>query len=583
LIYLNKIFSVPNKTLQKVFKFLIPIKPKFMLKKYGALVLIILFCISCKKKEASKPITNIIIVPDVANDQHISVLTQHNNNTRAGLNNQETKLTTSNVNAQKFGKLFTLNVDDQVYAQPLIAGNLAIGSGIHNMAYIATVSNTLYAYDGDNGKLYWQKNYTASGMRPPKNSDMTGACGGFYQDFSGNIGIVGTPVIDSATQTIYFVARSTGNGASFVQYLHAVSLLDGSERSGSPVKITATYAGNGDGSINNVLTFDAQRQNQRQGLTLLNGIVYVTFSSHCDWGPYHGWILGYNANSLQQQIVYNDTPNGFDGGIWESGTGMAADAQGNLYVVIGNGTVGENNDPTVLTNRGESAMKLTPSGSTLKINSYFTPFNFQFLEDNDLDYGGMGSFLIPNSNYYFTGCKDGNLYLLNKDNMGGFLASSNQVQQTILLNSSANMHCQPAYYKGATNEFVYIWSENDQLRALPFNRGSNLLEPTKQVIATISGPMGQNGAVLSVSSNGSAAGTGILWASYAASGDAEHTVSPGILRAFDASDITKELWNNNQNGADYAGYYAKFSSLTIANGHVYLPTFSNKVVVYGIK
>jgi hypothetical protein len=554
-----------------------------MLKKYGALVLIILFCISCKKKEASKPITNVIIVPDVANDQHASVLTQHNNNTRAGWNNQETKLTTSNVNAQKFGKLFTLNVDDQVYAQPLIAGNLTIGTGIHNIAYIATVSNTLYAYDGDSGKLYWQKNYTASGMRPPKNSDMTGACGGFYQDFSGNIGIVGTPVIDSAAQTIYFVARSTSNGTSFVQYLHAVNLLDGSERSGSPVKITATYAGNGDGSINNILTFDARRQNQRQGLTLLNGIVYVTFSSHCDWGPYHGWILGYNANSLQQQIVYNDTPNGYDGGIWESGTGMAADAQGNLYVVIGNGTVGENNDPTVLTNRGESAMKLTPSGSTLKINSYFTPFNFQYLEDNDLDYGGMGSFLIPNSNYYFTGCKDGNLYLLNKDNMGGFLNSSNQVQQTILLNSSANMHCQPAYYKGATNEFVYIWSENDQLRALPFNRGSNLLEPTKQVIATISGPMGQNGAVLSVSSNGSATGTGILWASYAASGDAEHAVSPGILRAFDASDITKELWNNNQNGADNAGYYAKFSSPTIANGHVYLPTFSNKVVVYGIK
>jgi hypothetical protein len=553
-----------------------------MLKKYGALVLVILFCIGCKKKEASKPITTIII-PDVANDQHISVLTQHNNNTRAGWNSQETKLTTSNVNAQKFGKLFTLNVDDQVYAQPLIAGNLAIGSGIYNMAYIATVSNTLYAYDGDSGKLYWQKNYTAPGMRPVKNSDMTGACGGFYQDFSGNMGIVGTPAIDSAAQTIYFVARSTNNGVTFVQYLHAVSLLDGSERTGSPVKITAAYAGNGDGSINNVLTFDAQRQNQRQGLTLLNGIVYVTFSSHCDWGPYHGWILGYSANSLQQQIVYNDTPNGYDGGIWESGTGMAADAQGNLYVVIGNGTVGENNDPTVLTNRGESAMKLTPSGSTLKINSYFTPFNFQFLEDNDLDYGSMGSFLIPNSNYYFTGCKDGNLYLLNKDNMGGFLTSSNLVQQTIPLNSSANMHCQPAYYKGATNEFVYIWSENDQLRALPFNRGSNLLEPTKQVIATISGPMGQNGAVLSVSSNGSAAGTGILWASYAASGDAEHTVSPGILRAFDASDITKELWNNNQNGADYAGYYAKFSSPTIANGHVYLPTFSNKVVVYGIK
>ncbi|MDB5134426.1 MAG: hypothetical protein JWP37_1029 [Mucilaginibacter sp.] len=551
-----------------------------MIKKNIFLILIVLFCISCKKKETTKPQVQIA---DVSNDQHISVLTQHNNNTRAGWNSQETKLTTSNVNAQHFGKLFTLTVDDQVYAQPLMAGNLTIGSGNHNVAYIATVNNTIYAYDGDSGKLYWKKNYTVTGMRPPKNTDMTGACGGQYQDFSGNIGLVGTPVIDSAAQTIYFVARSTSNGTSFVQYLHAVNLVDGSERTGSPVKITATYAGNGDGSINNVLTFDAQRQNQRQGLTLLNGIVYVTFSSHCDWGPYHGWILGYNSQSLQQQIVYNDTPNGYDGGIWESGTGMAADAQGNLYVVIGNGTVGANNDPTVLTNRGESALKLTPNGSTLNVSTFFTPFNYQILEDNDLDYGSMGSFLIPNSNYYFTGCKDGNIYLLNKDNMGGFTVTSNQVQQIITLSSSSNMHCQPTYYKGAINEFAYIWPENDRLRAFPFNRSNNTFNINNELISMVSGPTGQNGAMLSVSSNGSTAGTGILWASYASSGDAEHTVSPGILRAFDANDITKELWSNDQTVADNAGYYAKFSAPTIVNGHVYLSTFSNQVVVYGLK
>ena len=551
-----------------------------MFKQSLVLLLIVFSCISCKKKEASKPN---VTIPDVPNDQHISVLTQHNNNTRAGLNDQEKKLTTSNVNSSTFGKLFSLSVDDQVYAQPLLVGNLPINSGNHNVAFIATVNNSLYAYDGDSGKLYWKKNYTASGMRPPRNTDMTGACGGQYQDFSGNMGIVGTPVIDSAAQTIYFVARSTSNGASFVQYLHAVNIIDGSERTGSPVKITATYNGTGDGSVNGVITFDAQKQNQRQGLTLLNGVVYVTFSSHCDWGPYHGWILGYNASSLQQQIVYNDTPNGMDGGLWESGTGMAADAQGNLYVVTGNGTVGDNNNQTVLTNRGESALKLTVSGSTLQVSSYFTPFNFQNLENNDLDYGGMGAFLIPNSNYYFTGCKDGNIYLLNKDNMGGFNASSNNIQQTIFLNGSANMHCQPAYYKGSTNEFVYIWSENDQLRALPFNRSSNLVDVGSQGIATITGPQGQSGAVLSVSSNGTTAGTGILWAAYAATGDAEHQVSPGILRAFDASNVTKELWNNNQSPNDNAGKYAKFSSPTIANGHVYLPTFSNQVVVYGIK
>ena len=547
-----------------------------MFNKRVFIVLIILFSISCKKKNNSGQTT---IIP---NDQHVSVVTQHNNNTRAGLNDHETILTTSNVNTKQFGKLFTLEVDDQVYAQPLIAGNLSISGDKHNVVYVASVNNTLYAFDGDDGTTYWQKNFTTAGMRPPKNTDMTGACGGSYQDFSGNIGIVSTPVIDSVSQTIYFVARST-DGINFVQYLHAVNIISGSEMPGSPVKITATYNGSGDGNINNVITFDAQRQNQRQALTLLNGIVYVAFSSHCDWGPYHGWILGYNSGTLQQQIVYNDTPDGYDGGIWESGMGMAAGNQGNLYVVIGNGTVGANNDPTVLTNRGESALKLTPSSSSLQVNSYFTPSNYQYLEDNDLDYGTMGAFLIPNSNFYFTGCKDGKIYLLNKDNMGGFSASGNQVQQTIQLNQDANMHCQPAYYKGASNEFIYIWSENDVLHAYPFNRNTNLLDPTKALVSTVSGPKGQSGAVLSVSSNGSKDGTGIIWASYASSGDAEHDVSPGILRAFDANNITKELWNNNQAINDAAGKYAKFSSPTIANGHVYLPTFSNQVVVYGLK
>ena len=517
------------------------------------------------------------------NPQSVSVLTQHNDIARSGWNDNETVLTTSNVDVQHFGRLFTLPVDDQVYAQPLVAGKITIRNTLHNVVYVATVNNTLFAYDGDNGKLYWQKNYTAPGMRPPKNTDMTGACGGNYSDFSGNIGIVGTPVIDAAKRTMYFVARST-TGSTFVQYLHAVDLVDGHEMTGSPVKITATYSGNGEGSNNNVLLFDPLRQNQRQGLTLVNGVVYVTFSSHCDWGPYHGWILGYDAATLQQQIVYNATPNGYAGGMWESGTGMAADAEGNLYVVTGNGTVGTSADPTSLTNRAESALKLAPNGSTVRVASYFTPDNDQFLNDNDLDYGGMGALLIPNSSYYLTGGKDGNLYLLNKDDMGGYRSSGNQVQQIISLSANANMHCQAAYYKGATKELVYVWSENDPLRAIPFDRASNLLDQTRQAVFSTGGPTGQNGAVLSVSSNGTTDGTGILWASYAFTGDAEHDVSPGILRAFDANDVTKELWNNRQNLArDGAGNYAKFSAPTIANGHVYLPTFSQQVVVYGLR
>ncbi|TMQ03963.1 MAG: hypothetical protein E6J90_52565 [Deltaproteobacteria bacterium] len=370
-----------------------------------------------------------------------------------------------------------------------------------------------------------------------------------------------------------------------MQDLHAVDIVSGREVGGSPVRITASSTGNGDGSVNNVIGFDPQKQNQRQGLTLANGIVYVTFSSHCDWGPYHGWILGYDAATLQRRIVYNDTPNGYAGGLWESGMGMAADAQGNLYVVTGNGTVGDSGDATKLTNRGESALKLIPSGSTLQVASYFTPADYQALNDTDIDYGTMGALLIPNSSYFLTGGKDGNLYLVNKDNMGGWTSSANQVQQVVPLGSSANMHCQAAYYKGSTKEFIYVWSENDVLRAIPFDRGSNLLDRTGEIAYTgVGGPTGQSGAVLSVSSNGSTDGTGILWASYAKSGDAESFVSPGILRAFDANDVTRELWNNQQNAArDGAGMYAKFAPPTIANGHVYLPTFSNKVVVYGLR
>ncbi len=275
--------------------------------------------------------------------------------------------------------------------------------------------------------------------------------------------------------------------------------------------------------------------------------------------------------------------------------GIAADSQGNLYVTTGNGTVGkpspysedangtaENTaspDPTDLSGRSESAIKLTPSGNTLQVTSYFTPFNYVNLNRNDIDYGVMGTFLIPNSTYYFTGGKDGNLYLLNKDNMGGYSASTNNVQQTIPI--YANLHCQPAYYNGGGTEFIYVWSENDQLRALPFNRASSMIG--NQTTSIIPGPQGQSGAVLSVSSNGTTSGTGIVWAAYAQSGDAESNVTRGIVRAFSANNISTELWNSNQTSGDAPGNYAKFSSPTIANGHLYLPTFSGQVVVYGLK
>ena len=516
------------------------------------------------------------------NAQAVSVPTQHNDNTRAGWNAGETVLTTANVAPATFGKVFAVAVDDQVYVQPLVVGHVTINGGVHNVVYVATTSNSIYAFDGDDGTLFWKQTYTAPGMRAPRNTDMTGACGGRYRDFSGSIGIVGTPVIDTATATMYFVARSTANGA-YVQHLHAVNIITGNEYAGSPVQIRPTYRGTGDGSVNGVITFDGQRQNQRQALTLLNGRVWISFSSHCDWGPYHGWVLGYSASSLQQQVAYMTTPNGDAGGVWESGMGMAADADGFLYTVAGNGAVGVPGDPSNVINRAESALKLAVNGSTLRVASYFTPIDWRRMNVEDLDYGTMGALLIPNARLFLTGDKTGNLYLLNTDAMGGYDASANRVRQTVRISTNSEMHAQPAYFRGSAKEFVYLWAENEPLRAMPFNRGTGTLDMGSVITSPVAGPTGRSGAMLSVSSNGTRDGTGILWASYPATGDANQDVRPGVLRAFDASDVTKELWSNQRNATrDAAGTYAKFSAPTIANGHVYLATFANQVVAYGL-
>jgi len=210
------------------------------------------------------------------------VLTQHNDLSRTGWYGQETILNTKNVKAGSFGKIFTRVVDDQIFAQPLVMLNVNVpNAGIKNIVFVATVNNTLYAFDADSANSinpYWQVNLSPGGSRPPKNTDMTGACGGGYRDFTGNIGIVGTPVIDSATKTLYVVARSVNTNNIFEQYLHALDITTGAEKPNSPKLITAQVAGNGDGNIGGIVYFDPQKQNQRCGLLLLNGNVYITYA-----------------------------------------------------------------------------------------------------------------------------------------------------------------------------------------------------------------------------------------------------------------------------------------------------------------
>ena len=481
-----------------------------------------------------------------------SVLTQHNDLHRTGWNNNETILNTGNVNTNSFGKIFSRTVDDQIYAQPLVVLNANIpGFGSKNIVIVATVNNTVYAFDADSANVlnpYWQHNLTPSGSRVIKNTDMTGACtyaGGTYQDFSGSMGIVGTPVIDSATNTIYLVARSVTvkHDSTFQQYLHAIDITTGAERPNSPVLITAKITGTGSGSVGGVIPFNSQRQNQRAGLLLLNGIVYITWSSHCDWAPYHGWVIGYDKTSLQQKIVYNDTPNGYNGGIWMSAAAPSADDSGNIYLATGNGSVGITNDPANLINRSESALKLVPSGDTLRISSFFTPNNYPNLEANDRDFGVAGMLLIPNTNRVLTGCKDGNLYLLDRDNMGGYDSTTNNVVQTITLGTNVwILRSSLAYYKGEQKEFVYSWSEKAPLYAFPYDRTADTLDVKNAITSCVPGPKDGNGSFFSLSSNGSVDSTAILWVNQAANGaNANQAVRTGVMRAFSAIRCNKGI------------------------------------------
>lgn len=515
----------------------------------------------------------------------VNVLTQHNDISRTGANLNETILNTSNVNVNQFGKLFTRKVDDQIYAQLLIVSNLTIpGKGMHNVVFCATVNNSVYAFDADNAAdtiPLWHVNLNGNGV-PPKNTDMTGACGGNYKDFSGNIGIVGTPVIDIHTNTIYLVARTKENGSDYIQRIHALDITTGQEKPNSPTIIKAGYPGTG--QFSDSVFFNPQKANQRAGLLLLNGVVYICWASHCDWGPYHGWIMGYDATTLQQVCVYNDTPNGTAGGIWMSGQAPAADTSGNIYVTTGNGTVGTVINPWDEINRGQSFLKLTPNGGGLTVSSWFTPHNFIDLEVRDWDLGSAGVLLIPGTNLITSGGKEGRLYLLDRDNMGGYDYTTDQtIQDFPITEVGNNLHGAPPYWDGPGGPFIYTWTENDSLRAFKFDNLNGKFILPAYGTSTMAAPQGMPGGMLSISANGSVNGSGIIWATHPLSGDANQDTRPGILRAFDAANIANELWNTEQNPTrDGFGNFAKFNCTTIANGKAYLATFSNQLVVYGL-
>jgi outer membrane protein assembly factor BamB len=500
----------------------------------------------------------------------VSVLTQHNDNGRTGQNLNETVLKTSNVNVNQFGKLFSVSVDGQIYAQVLYVPQLTTSSGIHNVIYVATENDSVYAFDADNGGLLWH----ISLGTPVPSSDI--CCN--YSNMVPSIGITATPVIDLGNSTIYVVAKTkdTTNNA-YHQKLHALDITSGAEKFSGPVEITASVAGTGSGSSNGTVTFDPLYQGNRTGLLLLNGIVYLSFGSVGDDNTWHGWVLGYDESTLQRVGVFNVTPNGSSGGVWQGGQGLAADTT-NIYFMTGNGTFDVNVGGS---DYGDSVVKLGTSGG-LAVLDFFTPDTQNTLDSSDLDLGSGGPMLLPGTHLIVGGGKDGILRLIDTSNMGHYNSTSNNDIQEFQATNGKIMGG-PIYWNSPDNgPVIYLWAPGDYLKVFKLAKGSLQTSPVSQSAMTI--PAGNsNASPMSLSSNGSQAGTGIIWATASYSGDADDQIVPGILRALDASDVSKELWDSKQNASrDDLGNYAKFCPPTISNGKVYLATFSNQLVVYGL-
>ncbi|MEO7718267.1 MAG: pyrrolo-quinoline quinone [Capsulimonas sp.] len=512
----------------------------------------------------------------------VSVLTHHNDNLRTGTNSGEKILSTKNVNVNTFGKIFTRSVDGQIYAQPLYVPKVSIPDhGKHNVVYVATMHDSVYAFDADDpaaSEPLWHVNL---GTPRPSGFDTRY---GPLRDIRGEIGILPTPVIDPKTKTIY-VAAYTQDGAPGPYHwkLHALDITTGSEKFSGPIEIGATIPGTGDGNVGGVLTFNPTLQNLRPALTLAAGVVYVASASFADTNPYHGWVIGYDASSLAQVSVFNTSPDGDEAGLWMAGEGMTVGSDGNLYCLTGNGASTIRSGGA---SYGEAFVKLSPKLLPL---DYFMPSNADALNAGDTDLGAAGVLAIPGKKLVISGGKEGILYLLNTNKMGKYNAGGDDVvQEWQAINTSQSgshhVHGTPIYYSGASGAHLYVWGENDYLRAFSFNGDTfNTTASSKSTMLAPQINSGMPGGFLSISANGGAAGTAIVWASTPYEADAQHDTVTGILRAFDANDLSKELWNSSQNAErDAIGNLAKYNPPTVANGKVYAATFSNALVVYGL-
>ena len=501
-----------------------------------------------------------------------NVLTHRYDPLRTGATLGETSLTTSNVNASEFGLLYTYPADGAIYAQPLYVNALNIpGKGTHNVLFFATMNDKLYAVDANsNSAPLWIRDFTNSsaGVTAIPITDLVGSNS---LNIVGNVGIEGTPVINLPTNTMYVVVRTKEN-QSYVQRLHAIDITTGLDKSGSPITIQASVKSSASDAVNGILNFDPKMHNQRVALALANGVVLIAWGSHEDLQPYHGWIMGYNAATLQQVAVYCSTPNGRQGGIWQAGRAPAIDPAGNVYFETGNG------DWDGVNELSDSVTKFSVNTSGMSLLDWFTPSDQAYLDANDLDLGSTGPLLIPNTNLLVASAKESILYLFNTGNLGHETPTDSGPLQQLSVNGG-QMKGGVVYWGSPQGPLVYVQADNDVLRSFALNTANPSLSPF--ATGSIKSP-GAPGGVLSISANGSLDGTGLVWAMNATSQDDDHGLAAGILRAYNASTL-QELWDTEMvPSRDRLGTLVKYVPAIVVSGRVYAATSSNGLRVYGL-
>lgn len=508
----------------------------------------------------------------------VPVLTYKYDGFRTGQNLQEATLTPDSVNPDRFGLLFVQPVDGYVYGQPLYMPGVAIpGKGIHNVVYIVTEHDSVYAFDaedsiGRNAAPLWKVSFldASRGVTTVPSEDTPGC-----QRYSlyPELGITDTPVIDPETNSLFVVAMTRerdGERYLYAHRLHALDLATGAEQFGSPVLVQATVAGTGGGSVGGMVRFDAALHKNRPGLALANGTVYTCWGSHCDGGTYHGWVLGYDARTLQAVSAFNVTPDGRDGSVWSAGAAPAVDADGNLFFATANGTFDADRGGR---DYGMSALKLSGSDG-VSVLDYFTPFDYANQNDLDHDLGSSGVLALPDQpgphpHLLVATTKHGSLYLLDRDNLGQYTAGENRIVQEFRERIEACYHT-PAYFGG----LLYIAPAGSAFQAYAVVDGRLTEQPVSQTPDYFAYP-GLNPVV---SANGQE--NAIVWAIENRDPSGQEYVGQSVLHAYSAWDLSVELYRSDEaEGLDALGRYVKFSVPTVANGRVYVGTQSGLAVL----